>query len=446
MTIFVRINRVSLNSPDYRLMANQKNTIDFSRFVAIGDSITAGYADGALYYKGQVNAYPNLIARQYQAIQPLVFRQALVDKQSSGIGFIGRSKLILVSDQHNPKNKWGRLSYLADTGDQDILRENLYRSNGPFHNLAVPGAKAAHLLAPGYGDPAKGAGNYNPFFTRMSSDPAKASILQDILDLHPTFFTMLIGNNDILSYAMHGGTDDVMTPVEGKPGEGFAATLHYIVERLTEQGAKGILATLPDLTTIPFFNTIAYDQLLLDKEEAEQLRAHYKGSGVEFKAGKNAFIVETVSGSASYRPMQKGEIVLCEIMQDPLCTEYLSGRLPIPKSYYLEATEITQIKTRTAHYNEAITRLATEKGLGLVNLDQLLRHAKADRFYDPRVRAIHYTETGAFSLDGIHINAMGQALLANEFIKSIYRKYGLKIPRVPIVKFRKKHRISIYIK
>lgn len=428
-------------------MANQKNTIDFSRFVAIGDSITAGYADGALYYKGQVNAYPNLIARQYQSIYPLVFRQALVDKQSAGIGFIGRSKLVLVPDEQHPKNKWGRLSYLSETGDRSILSENHYHSSGPFHNLAVPGAKAAHLLASGYGDPAKGTDNYNPFFTRLASDPAKASVLGDALNLHPTFFTMLIGNNDILSYAMHGGTDDVMTPTDGKPGEGFAATLHYILEKLTEHGAKGILATLPDLTTIPFFNTIAYDQLLLEKQEAMLLNEHYAGGGLEFKTGKNAFIIDAgTHGQVVPRQMQTGEMVLCEIMQDPLRTDYLSGRLPIPKSYYLTTTEIAQIKSRIVAYNDVITELAAEKGLGLIRLNQLLAHAKPDRFYDARLRAIHYTETGAFSLDGIHINAMGQALLANEFIKAIYRTYGLKIPRLPIVQFRKKHRISMHIK
>ncbi len=428
-------------------MANQKNTIDFSRFVAIGDSITAGYADGALYYQGQVNAFPNLIARQYQSIHPLVFRQALVDKQSSGIGFVGRPKLILVPDEQNPKNKWGCLSYLSEAGDRNILSENNYHSSGPFHNLAVPGAKAAHLLMPGYGDPAKGAGNYNPFFTRLASDPAKASILEDILKLRPTFFTMLIGNNDILSYAMHGGTDDVMTPAEGKPGEGFAATLRYITERLTEHGAKGILATLPDLTTIPFFNTIAYDQLLLEKQEAMQLNAHYGAQGLAFKTGKNAFIVEAVAnGQPILRQMRTGEIVLCEIMQDPLRTDYLSGRLPLPKTYYLNTTEITEIKARIMAYNTIITELAAQKGLGLVRLSQLLAHARPDRFYDARLRAMHYTETGAFSLDGIHINAMGQALLANEFIKAIYRTYGLKIPRLPIVQFRKKHRTSMPIK
>jgi hypothetical protein len=245
---------------------------------------------------------------------------------------------------------------------------------------------------------------------------------------------------------MHGGTDDVMTPLEGRPGEGFAATLRYITERLTEQGAKGILATLPDLTTIPFFNTIAYDQLLLEKQEAIQLTLHYAGSGLEFRTGRNAFVIEAAGDRPLLRQMQKGEIVLCEIMEDPLRLEYLSGRLPIPKSYYLTVAEIARIKARIAAYNDVITDLTAEKGLGLIRLNQLLANARPERFYDARARAIHYTETGTFSLDGIHINAMGQALLANEFIRAIHRTYGLRIPRLPIVQFRKKHRISMHIK
>lgn len=428
-------------------MASQKSMLDLSRFVAIGDSITAGYADGALYYKGQINAYPNLVARQFNTVRPLVFKQALVDKHSSGIGFIGRSRLILVPDEHHPKNKWGCLSYLSTKGDNSILSENLYRSNGPFHNMAVPGAKVAHLLQPGYGDPAKGMGNYNPFFTRMASDPARTSVLTDILSLDPTFFTLFIGNNDVLSYAMHGGTNDIITPTEGKIGTGFIETLRYLVEKLTEKGAKGIIATLPDLTAIPFFNTIAYDHLLLDTQEAEQLNGYYASEQLHFKAGANTFVVETVhDDKARLRQMKKGEIVLCEVMQDALSIAYLSGRLPIPKNYYLDLQEIAGIKQAIHTYNEAISRIALEKGLGLVNLNDLLKSAKPDRTYDRRLRAIHFLETGAFSLDGIHINALGQALLTNEFIKTIYQKYGLRVPRVPIVQFRKKHRITMNIK
>ena len=33
---------------------------DLTKYVAVGNSLTAGYADGALYITGQNNSYPNM--------------------------------------------------------------------------------------------------------------------------------------------------------------------------------------------------------------------------------------------------------------------------------------------------------------------------------------------------------------------------------------------------
>ena len=39
---------------------------------------------------------------------------------------------------------------------------------------------------------------------------------------------------------------------------------------------------------------------------------------------------------------------------------------------------------------------------------------------------------GAFSLDGVHPNGRGYALIANEFIKAINAKFGSTIPYVDV--------------
>jgi hypothetical protein len=43
-----------------------------------------------------------------------------------------------------------------------------------------------------------------------------------------------------------------------------------------------------------------------------------------------------------------------------------------------------------------------------------------------------FVSGGAYSLDGIHLNEKGNALLANEFIKSINQKYKSRIPLVNV--------------
>ncbi len=428
-------------------MANQKSTIDLTRFVAVGDSITSGYADGALYFEGQQNTYPNLIAQQYKLIHPITFKQPWVNPNSVGIGFLGRSRLVLKPDAISSSIKSVRLSYMADKGDNSVFSTNIYSTAGPFNNMAVPGAKLIHLLFPGYGNPAHGEGNYNSFFTRMASDIETASILSDILKQDPTFFSLYIGNNDVLAYAMCGGTIDSITPLNGNPGTGFNETLRLIVERLTANGAKGILATIPNITTIPFFNTIPYNGLLLTLEEADVLNLIYSHQSLLFDKGYNPFVIEDIiDGKSNIRLIKNNELVLSEIMLDPLKDEFLKGLAPIPKNYILNSLQIETVQETIRHYNLSIQTLAKEKKLALVNLNKLLKNIKPDRTYDSKSLNIIYRQNSVFSLDGMHINALGQAALANEFIKEIYKTYKLKIPRLPIFKFRKKQNVNYMVK
>ena len=41
---------------------------DFSKYVALGNSITAGFSDNALFKAGQMNAYPKLMADQFALV------------------------------------------------------------------------------------------------------------------------------------------------------------------------------------------------------------------------------------------------------------------------------------------------------------------------------------------------------------------------------------------
>ncbi len=60
---------------------------DFSRYVAVGDSLTAGYADSALYRSGQENSFPNILANQFKAVGGGVFNQPLMNDNLGGLVF-----------------------------------------------------------------------------------------------------------------------------------------------------------------------------------------------------------------------------------------------------------------------------------------------------------------------------------------------------------------------
>lgn len=60
---------------------------DFTKYVSIGNSLTAGYADGGLYLDGQLNAYPSINATQLKAAVGGVFTQPLfAPGQENGSG------------------------------------------------------------------------------------------------------------------------------------------------------------------------------------------------------------------------------------------------------------------------------------------------------------------------------------------------------------------------
>ena len=102
----------------------------------------------------------------------------------------------------------------------------------------------------------------NPYFVRMTGDTPNASVLDLALSQSPSFFSLWIGNNDVLSYALSGGDGtNAITPVDGAPGVGFNQTYGALIAALTAGGAKGVVANIPNVTSIPHFTTVPYNPL-----------------------------------------------------------------------------------------------------------------------------------------------------------------------------------------
>ena len=75
--------------PEINHPAPSKGTADFSRYIAIGNSLTAGYADGGLYLQGQQNSYPSIVANQMKSVGGGVFNQPLfTTAQLNGSGYL----------------------------------------------------------------------------------------------------------------------------------------------------------------------------------------------------------------------------------------------------------------------------------------------------------------------------------------------------------------------
>jgi hypothetical protein len=86
-------------------------------------------------------------------------------------------------------------------------------------------------------------------------------------------------------------------------------------------------------------------------------------------------------------------------------------------------------------YNAKLRAVATAKGLAFVDVNQFMAQVKKGIVYNGIAINTSFVSGGAFSLDGVHLTPRGNAMLANEFIKSINATYGSTIPQVDATKY-----------
>lgn len=235
---------------------------NFSNYVALGASFTAGFTDGALFIASQQNSFPNILFQQFDTLSGGSFTQPLMNDNIGGL-LLGGNVIA------NPRlffNGSGPevLNELPTTEVSNI-------APGPYNNMGVPGAKSFHLLANGYGNiSGVPVGAANPYYARMASSP-NASMLEDAVSQGPTFFTLSeIGGNDVLSFATSGGSGVDQTgnldpstygPNDITDPNLFASVFSNIVDALTATGAKGVVATVPYVTSLPYFTTVPHNPL-----------------------------------------------------------------------------------------------------------------------------------------------------------------------------------------
>ena len=446
-------------------------TADFSKFVSLGDSLTAGYADSALYLSGQQNSYPAVLARQFATVGGGSFVQPLMSDNLGGLLFGGNpnpafaNRLILDAATSTPEPIAG-----APTTEVTSV------ITGPFNNMGVPGAKSFHLGSTSYGNPAGlSGGTANPYYVRMASTSSSSMILDAASQL-ASFFVLWIGNNDVLSYATTGGIGTNQTGNTDPTTYGsnditdpnvFASVFNSYVTAFTTVNAnvKGVLVNIPDVSSIPFFTTVPYNPVPLDQATADALNAAYLtyNGGIQgalagtlisadeaanrtitFAAGVgNSVVIEdesltTVTGLPKYRQATASDLIVLtasskigteDVTGDPSTTWGLGK--PLTDGDVLIPAEIAEINTARTAYNTTIKTIAdASPNLLFLDAASLLAGLKANGIdYGTGVITSTYATGGGFSLDGVHPTARGYAVVANAIIDTINSGFGASVPK-----------------
>ncbi len=393
---------------------------DFSVYISLGNSLTAGFADGDLFRSGQMVSYPNIIAKQILHAGGGEFKQPLMNDEW---GFGNRITIASVTDEDGNINPLpGGTSETPDPENFD----NIFDEEGPFHNLGVPGAKTNDLLR-------NDLATSNAYFTRFASSPS-TSVIEDAMDLQPTFFSLWIGNNDVLSYALAGGYDEDITPLEE-----FRVSYQQLINQLSVSAQKGVVANIPDITSIPFFNTLPSRILFLsDEDQINALNEYYDNLGlshIHFQSGLNGMVIEDAAAPGGIRQIESGELLLITLPQDSLNLAGWGTEVPVPDRYYLTQSQINLIREATEGYNDVIAEIAREHDLALVDMNQYMNEAKQGFMFDGLEFTTQFITGGLFSLDGVHLSARGNAIVANFFIDAINQQYNSSLPRVSVTQY-----------
>jgi hypothetical protein len=359
-------------------------TADFTRYVAIGDSITAGFMSNGLFQEAQRNSYPILIYRQATGATT-GFEQPLVSSPGIPAQLELRSLSPLVIA---PKPGFGA-----------PLNLNLPR---PYNNLGVPGARIHDTVAT-----VTDNGGLHDLILRK-----QGTALQQAAALHPTFATVWIGNNDVLAAATSGR---VIEGVTLTPVASFEADYRTIANTLAAVGAKLAFATIPDVTAIPFVTTISSFITLPSGQQVPLI-------GPNGPLTANDHVLLTAQAELA---VGKG-----------IPTALGGSGQPLSDSSVLDAGEIATITARVAAYNNIIRTVASEKNAALVDVNAQFN---AVALHGLPVGGLTYSSSfltgGLFSYDGVHPTAFGYAYLANLFIQSINGQYGGRIPLVNLYPF-----------
>jgi lysophospholipase L1-like esterase len=484
-----------INSSDGKPLTS--GTADFSKYVALGNSLCAGYSDGALFKTGQQGSYSNILSQQFALVGGGEFKIPYMEDDNGGFTNAGAplpgfGPRLYFNNSVTPTHPSPSLDVVPDAATTPIETH----LTGPFNNMGVPGAKSFHLLYDGYGNPANlGTGTANPYFVRFASSPS-ATILGDAMAQSPTFFSLWIGNNDVLGYATSGGDgSSPLTPVNGAPGAGFDGTYNYLVATLTSAGAKGVVANIPNVTSIPFFTTVPTNPLskaaLGQGNEAvgeatinalnAQLYGPLNQALTAFGAGDRIQLLSTTVSNpllmkdesltdlsaqltAAFTPTlglatatfygqvfgqarqaKAGDLVLLTTQSAigtapagiPAPLNKFGITYPLQDKHILIPSEITAISDATAAYNIIIADAAAAKDLAIVDTNALMTQLASGGFVsDGYLMTSTLVTGGAFSLDGVHPSPRGYAFIANKFLEVINAKYGSNFKNVNVGKYR----------
>jgi hypothetical protein len=420
------------------------STLDLSRYVAVGDSYTAGVSNGGLTRTSQQYSFPNLLAQSFERVSATgTFTQPLLDAGA------GTSYLTLVSYNgtdlpvlRRVPGTGVRSTYLntpscgpADT--VSLLTRSATAGTLP-QNLGIPSLRLGQINTAGLGNETNAApnANFNPYFERLLPAADNTSYLQAVTSVasSATFFTFFLGLDDFLPYLRSGGECPALLPTTAT----LNSNAKRILDVLTANNRRGIIVRLPNLRSLPLLSLGQGLQLERRLQRAtgtpDSLYIRSSTNGQSRHITDEDFVLATAISRIG-RPMVVGGVTV-PYGRSPLAP--LVGADVVESQEYLLANN-----ARLGGYNNNLETLA-KNTYRLPSIDasnsQYSVRLEEDLFSQVNnqiaINGVPYTTEPVrgnfFSLDYYSLTPRGNALLANAILKAINRAYRSSIPYVNV--------------
>ena len=380
------------NSDTHLVLPTVKNDI-FSSYVALGNSITAGYQSGGINDSTQRLSYAVLLAKQMgtRFAYPSLVMPGCPPPVNN----------FLTQTRVTPKGA------AASTGTTCLLRDPL-SVTAVINNVAVPGIASADPTAP----VGPNANTLTELFL------GGETMVQKALDARPTFATVWVGNNDILQPAL-SGLPSTATPVP-QFITSYAATINALLAGAPK--LKGVLIAVVQVSGAP----LMFQAGVLANPAALAAASQVAGRPVSLDpttcAGANAAALidfQYLTTAIPARPAGSPGTVFCQ--------KVAGGGLSDPGDLFvLDLTEQASVAATVNGYNAYIKAKADSIGFAFYDPNPTLATLKANGLVPPFPNLANPQAPFGqyFSLDGVHPTGASHILIANDLIAVINTKYG----------------------
>ncbi|HTK32498.1 MAG TPA: SGNH/GDSL hydrolase family protein [Candidatus Saccharimonadaceae bacterium] len=375
--------------------AGSSGSANFSTYVALGTSITAGVQSGGLVVTHQQKSFAYQFAQQVgttftipsvspDGLPPLLELQSITPLIISNVGRVAGA----------PTN---------------------FAQPTPYNNMGVPGALLHDALSTDDYTLPERAGAFGLVARGMGP------VADQALSLAPTFVSIEYGANEVLGPATNG-SGTATTPTNN-----FADSLSLLVGKIgtVAPNAKVAIVNVPNVASVPYVTTFPAVVLQADGTPVLPLIP----------------LIGSESGSPA--PLSPFDHVLLGAADSlavgcgfPLGTfSYLTGApgngRPLLNSQVLSTTEAASIQATVDAYNAIIDTVATNHGAAVVDFNAVLVQASTTGI---SYRGTTYTNAfitgGLFSLDGVHPTDLAGGIICNAMIDAVNAKFGASIGHV----------------